>query len=111
MIECTGVPSVIAALLPHVAPDSAHLPDRRRRAASNGFDIGAFNRDMVLNNGLVFGSVNANLRHYQMAADALQRADRGGSRALSRAAFRWSARPKRSSSRKGDIKVVIDFAS
>ena len=31
---------------------------------------------MVLNNGTVFGSVNANLRHYQMAADALARADR-----------------------------------
>ena len=45
------------------------------------FDIGLFNRNMVLNNGTVFGTVNANLRHYQMAADALARADRNGSRA------------------------------
>ena len=39
--------------------------------------MGQFNRTMVLNNGTVFGTVNANLRHYQMAAEALARADRG----------------------------------
>ena len=34
MIECTGVPAVIAALLSHVAPDGVDLPHRRRRLAS-----------------------------------------------------------------------------
>ena len=77
VIECTGVPAVIAALLPQVAPDGVDLPHRRRRARTAAeFDIGLFNRNMVLNNGTVFGTVNANLRHYQMAADALARADR-----------------------------------
>ena len=39
------------------------------------FDIGQFNRTMVLDNDVVFGTVNANRAHYEMAADALARAD------------------------------------
>ena len=35
------------------------------------------NRAIVLENDLVFGSVNANKRHYEAAAEALARADRG----------------------------------
>ncbi len=40
-------------------------------------DAGGLNRAIVLQNDVVFGSVNANLRHYQLAADALAGADRG----------------------------------
>jgi threonine dehydrogenase-like Zn-dependent dehydrogenase len=39
-------------------------------------DLGALNRDIVLENDVVFGTVNANLRHYALAAEALARADR-----------------------------------
>ena len=76
----------------------------------NGFDVGAFNRNTVLNNGLVFGSVNANLRHYEMAADALKRADpQWLSRLITRRVplDRFSEALEK---RKGDIKVVIEFA-
>jgi len=38
-------------------------------------DEGALNRDMVLENVAVVGSVNANRRHYEAAADALAQAD------------------------------------
>ncbi|HET6626654.1 MAG TPA: glucose 1-dehydrogenase [Nocardioidaceae bacterium] len=38
-------------------------------------DAGEMNRDIVLENDAVVGSVNANLRHYAQAADALSRAD------------------------------------
>jgi threonine dehydrogenase-like Zn-dependent dehydrogenase len=38
-------------------------------------DVGATNREMVLENDVVVGSVNANHRHYQAAAEALGRAD------------------------------------
>jgi threonine dehydrogenase-like Zn-dependent dehydrogenase len=38
-------------------------------------DAGAINREIVLENDVVVGSVNANLRHYHQAADALARAD------------------------------------
>ena len=38
-------------------------------------DLAALNRSMVLGNDVVFGSVNANRRHYVAAAEALARAD------------------------------------
>ncbi|KAA0022281.1 glucose 1-dehydrogenase [Antrihabitans cavernicola] len=38
-------------------------------------DAGAINRQMVLENDVVVGSVNANLRHYTLAAQALAKAD------------------------------------
>ena len=40
------------------------------------FDIGDLNREMVLENHVVFGSVNANRRHYRAAAEALAKADK-----------------------------------
>ncbi len=39
-------------------------------------DAGALNREVVLQNDALLGSVNANLRHYHLAADALAAADR-----------------------------------
>jgi threonine dehydrogenase-like Zn-dependent dehydrogenase len=39
-------------------------------------DPGALNREFVLENLVVLGSVNANRRHYEEAAQALARADR-----------------------------------
>ena len=38
-------------------------------------DAGTVNRDIVLENDAIIGSVNANLRHYHQAADALAKAD------------------------------------
>ncbi|MFD0776042.1 theronine dehydrogenase, partial [Streptomonospora algeriensis] len=38
-------------------------------------DAGSLNRDIVLENDAVVGSVNANLRHYRQAAEALAAAD------------------------------------
>ncbi|GAA2288637.1 glucose 1-dehydrogenase [Nonomuraea roseoviolacea subsp. roseoviolacea] len=38
-------------------------------------DVGRINRDMVLENDVVFGSVNANLRHFRAAGEALAAAD------------------------------------
>ena len=38
-------------------------------------DPGLLNRNMVLNNSVVFGSVNANRRHCELAAGALAQAD------------------------------------
>ena len=38
-------------------------------------DPGLLNLNMVLQNSVVFGSVNANRRHYEIAANALAQAD------------------------------------
>ena len=64
---------------------------------------------MVLDNDVVFGSVNANRRHYEMAADALARADKDWlARMITRRVplARWSEALER---RPGDIKVIIEF--
>ena len=74
------------------------------------FDIGLFNRNMVLNNGTVFGSVNANLRHYRMAADALGRADPKWLARLITRRVPLAHYAEAFDHRKGDIKTVIEFA-
>ncbi|MFD4427946.1 glucose 1-dehydrogenase [Nocardia sp. NPDC058497] len=38
-------------------------------------DVGALNRNIVLDNAVVFGSVNANRHHYELAAESLTKAD------------------------------------
>ncbi len=47
------------------------LPASHQAATKFNFDIGDLNRTMVLENDMVFGSVNANRRHYRDAAEAL----------------------------------------
>ena len=72
-------------------------------------DIGQINKAMVLNNNVVFGSVNANRRHYDLAAAVLDRADRAWlDRLISRrvSLSNWQDALK---NRPDDIKVVIDF--
>jgi len=101
---------VIEALLSHVCPDSVICLAGVGPSHQAKFNMGQFNRTMVLNNGTVFGTVNANLRHYRMAADALARADRDWlSRLITRRVplDRFSEAFER---RPGDIKVVIEFA-
>src|SRR5262249_59134821 len=56
-------------------------------------DIGRLNRTIVLDNNVIFGTVNANRRHYEMAATALARADKNWlSRLITRTVpvERWS---------------------
>jgi hypothetical protein len=73
-------------------------------------DIGMFNRTMVLDNDTVFGSVNANHRHFELAAEALARADKtwlAGLITRRVPVARWEEALQH---RPGDIKVVIDFS-
>jgi glucose 1-dehydrogenase len=43
--------------------------------AESTVDPGVLNRNIVLQNSVVFGSVNANRQHYELAAEALAKAD------------------------------------
>ena len=110
IIECTGVPSVIAALLPQVAPDAVICLTGVGASRKQEFDIGLFNRNLVLNNGVVFGTVNANLHHYRMAAEALARADRDWLSRLITRRVPLARFAEAFDGRKGDIKVVIELA-
>src|SRR5207237_3568873 len=70
-------------------------------------DVGELNRSLVLENDVVFGSVNANRRHYEQAAQALAAADPDwlGALITRRAALaEWESALRR---QPDDVKVVI----
>jgi glucose 1-dehydrogenase len=112
LMECTGAPAVIRACLTATAAAGiVCLTGVTEPGKVFDVDIGRFNRTTVLDNNVMFGTVNANRRHYEMAADALVRSDkRWLSRLITRTTpvERWSEALEH---RKGDIKVVIDFRS
>jgi threonine dehydrogenase-like Zn-dependent dehydrogenase len=76
VVEATGVGQLVFDSIAETAPygivclTGVSSADRKRTV-----DAGGLNRELVLDNDAVVGSVNANLRHYQAAADALAAAD------------------------------------
>jgi hypothetical protein len=83
------------------------LSSGRHRVA---LDINCLNRLLVLENDVVLGSVNANRRHYELAAAALARAERSWlERVITRRipAARWREAYEKIP---GDIKTVLEFA-
>jgi threonine dehydrogenase-like Zn-dependent dehydrogenase len=110
VVECTGAPSVIAQAVTGSAPGSiVCLTGLGGGQHAASFDVATLNQSMVLENRVVFGSVNANLRHYKAAADALARADRSWlERLLTRKVplARWQEAYDR---RPGDVKTVLVF--
>lgn len=110
VVECTGAPVVVL--------------DAMRKAGTNGivcltgvssggrtidFDAGALNRELVLENNVVFGSVNANRRHWELAAEALARADQSWLSSLVTRRVPVSSYADAYASTGADIKVVLDF--
>jgi threonine dehydrogenase-like Zn-dependent dehydrogenase len=112
VMECTGVPSLIADLLGRTAAAGiVCLAGISNPGSLLDIDMGALNRTLVLDNDVVFGSVNANRRHYELAAQALKRADKAWLSGLITRRVpldRWNEALE---PRPGDIKVVIDFAA
>jgi threonine dehydrogenase-like Zn-dependent dehydrogenase len=112
VIECTGASSVVLDVLDRTRPDGVVC---LTGVSSGGrlfpFDVGEHNRKMVLENHVVFGSVNANRTHYAAAAAALAKADRKWlERLITRRVplSRWQQAFDR---RPDDIKVVLDFTA
>jgi threonine dehydrogenase-like Zn-dependent dehydrogenase len=76
VIECTGAPPVVLDVLNGTGNNGiACLTGVSTVGAALPFDVGGMNRDAVLQNDVVFGTVNANRRHYEAAALALAKAD------------------------------------
>jgi threonine dehydrogenase-like Zn-dependent dehydrogenase len=108
-MECTGAPTMIADVLTYAQPNAVVCLLGISGNHVSPFDVGQFNRSMVINNKVVFGSVNANRRHYAAAAESLARSDVSWlERLISRRVplSRWHEALER---RPGDIKVVVDF--
>jgi threonine dehydrogenase-like Zn-dependent dehydrogenase len=112
VIECTGASPVVLDVLDRVAPDGVVcLAGVSSGGRDFPFDVGGYNRRMVLENHVVFGSVNANRDHYRQAAEALAKADpKWLERLITRRVplARWQEAFER---RADDIKVVLDFTA
>jgi len=76
VIEGTGATPVLGAVLANPKPYAiAVLTGISDPGEQQTLDLGTINRSTVLGNSAVVGSVNANLRHYRAAAQALASAD------------------------------------
>ena len=112
IIECTGVAPVIAEAMASLGNDGILcLAGVSSHNQKQTLDLGSINRTMVLENSVIFGTVNANRHHYEMAEKALLSADRKWvSRLISRRVpvENFHEALKR---RPDDIKVVIEFSA
>jgi glucose 1-dehydrogenase len=72
-------------------------------------DAGQLNRDIVLENDVVFGSVNANLDHYELAAQALANADPALLERLITRRVPLERFEEALDSRDEDVKVVLEL--
>jgi threonine dehydrogenase-like Zn-dependent dehydrogenase len=110
VLECTGAPEVVLGAMQHTGPAAiVSLLGVSPRGRWLEVDVGALNDELVLQNEVVFGSVNANHHHFQIAAAALERADRGWLEGLITRRVpldRWSEALER---RSDDIKPIIEF--
>ena len=112
VIECTGASQVMLEVVGNTARSGIVC---LAGVASGGrqirLDLTGLSRTIVLENDLVFGTVNANRRHYEAAIEALCAADAAWlARLITRRVplARWR---EAFESRAGDVKVVVDFAA
>ncbi len=111
VMECTGVGQLIFDAMAGTAANGIVCLTGVSPSRVVEVDAGAINRRMVLENDVVVGSVNANRRHYEAAADALAAADPDWlGRLITRREplERWEAALAKEPS---DIKVVLEIAS
>ena len=110
VIECTGSPQVIRQALARSAPAGiVCLTGLSGGAHHASLDVATLNQAMVLENRVVFGTVNANLRHYRAAGDALAAAPPGWLKAILTRKVplgRWSEAYQK---RPDDVKTVLLF--
>jgi threonine dehydrogenase-like Zn-dependent dehydrogenase len=112
VIECTGSPAIIRKALCFENPNLIVCLTGLSPAASDvKLDVAPWNQAVVLNNQVVFGTVNANRRHYQQAAEALARADQAWlGRVITRKIHlreNWEAAYEKV---RGDVKTVMLLA-
>lgn len=112
IIECTGAAPVIATVIGNNARSGIVC----LTGLSSGVhhiqqDFTALNKEMVLENDVIFGTVNANRAHYEMAASALAQADPAWLRRLITRRVPLNAWQEALQAKEGDIKTIIDFTS
>jgi glucose 1-dehydrogenase len=110
IVEATGVSQVVLDAMAHTGANGVVcLTGISTGGHEIGLDAGDLNRRIVLENDLIFGSVNANRRHYEAAAKALAEADNDWlERLITRRVplDRWREALTRE---EHDIKVVVEL--
>jgi threonine dehydrogenase-like Zn-dependent dehydrogenase len=112
IIECTGVGELVYDCLGLSGPNAIMaLTGMSATRATMQTPMAAVNRELVLSNEVVFGTVNAARRHYGQASEALAKADPAWlTRLITR---RVSLDSWTDGLRRGpdDVKVVVDLQS
>jgi glucose 1-dehydrogenase len=110
IVEATGVSQVVLDAMSHTGANGiVCLTGISSGGHAIELDAATLNRTLVLENDLVFGSVNANRRHYDAAAEALSEADNAWlERLITRRVplDRWHEALERE---EHDIKVVVEL--
>jgi threonine dehydrogenase-like Zn-dependent dehydrogenase len=110
IVECTGADQLVLDVMCNSAPGAVVcLTGVSSGGRTIPVDPGRLNRTLVLENDVVFGTVNANRRHWEAAAAALARADvdwLGGIVSRRVPLSEWSAALRREPD---DVKVVLDL--
>jgi threonine dehydrogenase-like Zn-dependent dehydrogenase len=111
IIECTGAAAVMAGVIANNPAGAivclAGLSSGSHRIP---YDFTRLNREMVLQNDVILGTVNANRRHYELAAAALSQADQDWLRRLISRHVPLSDWRRALQRQPDDIKVVIDLS-
>lgn len=110
VVEATGAGQLVFDVMQRTAPGgivclTGVAAEGRKLCA----DPGALNNELVLENDVVFGSVNAARRHYEQATGALERADPQWLEALVSRRVPLSDWQAALEKRDDDVKVVIDL--
>jgi glucose 1-dehydrogenase len=110
VIEATGVPEVVLDAMEHnAAAGIVCLTGVSPRGREVTVDAGGLNRDLVLENDVVFGSVNANQRHFELAGEALARADRSWLERMVTRRVPLEDFATAVEKQPGDVKVVLEL--
>jgi threonine dehydrogenase-like Zn-dependent dehydrogenase len=108
VIEATGAgPVVFGSIAATARYGIVCLTGVSPKGRTLRIDAGAVNRDIVLENDAVVGSVNANLRHYRQAVDVLATADKGWLASLITRRVPLRRAHEAFSTQPDDVKVVI----
>jgi glucose 1-dehydrogenase len=110
VLECTGVAELVAGAMQHTAPGAIVCLTGVAASRNLSVDVGALNNELVLENDVVFGSVNANRRHFEQAVAALRDADQDWLRRLITRTVpldNWTDALEKGDD---DIKVVVEFS-
>ncbi len=111
-IECTGVGELVFDVMEHLSANGiVCLTGVSSGGRSIPIDAGGLNRELVLANDVIVGSVNANGRHYELAAEALDKADRDWLERMITRRVPLDRFQEALERRPDDVKVTVEFVA